>query len=46
MLAIDSLNKNQAGKFKSAAREVESEAHGDENLKKVARQKPALEKPE
>jgi hypothetical protein len=41
--------KTQADKFKELARELEAdedEAHWDERLKKVAKAKPAPEKPE
>lgn len=45
----DSRGESQLDKFKEAAREHEAdedEARWDERLKKVAKQKPAPEKPE
>lgn len=47
--ATDSASKSQSDKFKDLARELEAdenEAHWDERLKKVAKAKPAPEKPE
>jgi hypothetical protein len=47
MVWQDMTEQTQADKFKEAARELEcdeDEAHWDERLKKVARQKPAPEK--
>jgi len=44
-----SPGKSQSDKFKQAARELETdddEARWDERLKKVAKHKPAPEKPE
>ena len=44
-----SADKSQLDKFKQAAREIsadEDEAHWDERLKKIAKAKPAPEKPE
>ena len=49
MVWQDMTEQTQADKFKEAARELEcdeDEAHWDERLKKVAKQKPAPEKPE
>ena len=47
--AIPTRGDTQSDKFKATARELEcdeDEARWDERLKKVARQKPAPEKPE
>jgi len=46
---INDSSKSQSDKFKDLARELEAdedEAHWDERLKKVAKAKPAPDKPE
>lgn len=46
-MTADTLSKSQSDKFKEAARELDAdEARWEERLAKVARHKPAPEKPE
>ena len=48
-MAAENSAKSQSDKFKEAAREHgadENETHWDERLKKIAKAKPASEKPE